>query len=426
MRGTEPRAARVTLRQLMAVPEFRALFLADLLSLAGDWIARAAVTLLVYERTGSAAASALAFAVGVLPWALAGPLLSGLADRLPRRRTLVFCDLFRAGTVALAAVPFVPWPVLLVLIFLAQCAAPPFRAARSAIIPDILTGEQFLAGSALGNIAFQVSQVVGFALGGLLVVAISPHGALLVDAGTFALSALLLQRGLSPHPARPSEDARGVRSDLAAGARLVLRDPRTRGLAALAWLSALISLPEALAAPMGVALGGGALTTGLLLAANPLGAAVGSALIMRWSPEVRARAVVPLAALACAALLPVALAPSLGLVLVCFVVSGLGVAYLVPANQLFVLLLPADRRGQAFGLVVTGMITGQGAAYILGGLVAGQVGLFVVTSATGVLGLVVLAVLARTWLRGEGSPTLASERVGDAVPEPTDAVLTVD
>ena len=90
-------AARpATFREVFAVREFRPLFGTFLLSTAGDELARVALTVLVYQRTDSPLLSAMTFAIGHLPWLLGGPLLSALADRLPRHRVLIATDAARA------------------------------------------------------------------------------------------------------------------------------------------------------------------------------------------------------------------------------------------------------------------------------------------------------------------------------------------
>ena len=110
---SEPRPARY--RDVFAVAEFRALFAAHLLSVIGDQFARVALTVLVFARTGSAALTALTYALTFLPAIVAGPLLSGLADRYPRRTVMVVADVARAALVAVMAVPGVPLPVLAAL-----------------------------------------------------------------------------------------------------------------------------------------------------------------------------------------------------------------------------------------------------------------------------------------------------------------------
>src|SRR5215813_11258602 len=91
--GTE--ATKATFAQIFANPEFRALWLAQLLSVAGDQLARVAITVLVYDHTRSPFWTALTYAITLLPWMVGGLALSGLADRLPRRQVMVVCDIAR-------------------------------------------------------------------------------------------------------------------------------------------------------------------------------------------------------------------------------------------------------------------------------------------------------------------------------------------
>src|SRR5262249_58496518 len=103
MSRTLSRSGQPTFREIFAVTEFRALWLAQLLSVAGDQLARVAMTVLVFDRTHSALWTALTYAVTFLPWVIGGVALSGLADRLPRRRVMVDCDLARTVLVCLMA-----------------------------------------------------------------------------------------------------------------------------------------------------------------------------------------------------------------------------------------------------------------------------------------------------------------------------------
>ena len=86
-------AARTTFRDVFAVTEFRALWLAQLLSVIGDQLARVALTILVYDRTRSALLAAITFVAGIVPAFLGGVTLAWLADRYPRRRVMIACDL---------------------------------------------------------------------------------------------------------------------------------------------------------------------------------------------------------------------------------------------------------------------------------------------------------------------------------------------
>src|SRR5829696_7981267 len=157
-----------TYGEVFAVAEFRALFAAQVLSVVGDQFARVALTVLVFDRTGSAGLAALAYALTFLPDVLGGPLLSGLADRYPRRTVMVVADLARAGLVALMALPGVPLWGLGALMVAVQLLNTPAGAARAATMPAILAGDRFVLGSAIHNTTVQLAQVLGFASGGAL------------------------------------------------------------------------------------------------------------------------------------------------------------------------------------------------------------------------------------------------------------------
>src|ERR1700748_2758092 len=70
--------ARATFGEVFRIGEFRALWIAQVLSVAGDQLARVAITLLVYDQTRSALLAAVAFAASVVPTFAGGLLLSGL------------------------------------------------------------------------------------------------------------------------------------------------------------------------------------------------------------------------------------------------------------------------------------------------------------------------------------------------------------
>jgi MFS family permease len=387
-----------TFRDLLAVSEFRALWAAYVLSLIGDQLARVALSVLVYDETRSPLLTALTYALGYLPWIVGGPLLSGLADRFPRRTVMVVTDVLRAAVVGLMAVPHVPLPVLLALLFAAELCAPPFSSARAALLPQVLDGELYLLGSAVNTITWEVTQVVGFVVAGASVAAVGAQGALLIDAVTFAVSAVILARWVQrrPTPEREPGDEIGLTADLRAGLRLVFGDPWLRTLTVLAWLCAAYMIPEALAAPIAVEDGAGPLAVGLLLAANPIGTAIGSILLGRWvSPERRLRWLIPMAFL-CGLPLTVCLwHPDLLLVGVLWGLSGLFSAYNLTANAAFVRAVPDARRGQALGIVQSGMAVGQGLGFLIAGAAAEKFDLLTVVAFGGIVTSV--AALALAW-----------------------------
>src|ERR1700712_2733561 len=262
--------------------------------MAGDQLARVALSVLVFQRTASTVLTALTYALTFLPALIGGALLAGLADRLPRRRVMVSADLIRAVLLALMALPGTPiWLVCTLLVF-AVLAGLPVSAAESALLPEILDGDTFVVGTGLRTITNQLAQLAGFAFGGLAVAAIGARSGLALDAITFALSALLVMLGAraGPVPAKVegSEPHSSYLATISQGIKLVARDPKLRTLLGFSWLLGLYVVPEGVAPPYAKALGAGAVGIGLLMAAGPAGTALGTYLFVRLVPSaVRSR-----------------------------------------------------------------------------------------------------------------------------------------
>lgn len=383
---------------VFAVPEWRWLFGAQALSLVGDQLCRVALTVLVFTATGSAPLTGLVFALTLLPWLVGGPLLGVVADRFPRRTVMIGADLVRAVLVALVAAPGLPLPAVCLLIVAVTLLAAPFEAARAATMPEVLPGDRYVVGSAVSNVTQQVAQVLGYAGGGLVLLVLSPRQALLLDAGTFLVSAALLRAGVQDRrpPVQPARSAGGAFSDVRAGAAVVLGDPLLRALVLLAWAGAAFAVvPEGLVAPYAQDLHGGAGAVGLLLAAAPAGAVVGALLVGRLvAPARRLRLLIPLALLSVAPLLGFLARPGLPVSLLLLALSGVGGAFQLPANAAFVAAVPAGLRGRAFALVGTGLYAGQGLAVLLAGVLASVVAPALVMVGAGGLGLVCVARLA--------------------------------
>jgi MFS family permease len=395
-----------TYREVFAVAEFRPLFGSYLLSTIGDELARVALTVLVYQRTDSALLSAVTFAISYLPWLLGGPVLSALADRFPRHRVLIASDVARAVLVALMAVPHAPLALLLALLLAVSLCSPPFEAARSALMADVLDGDRYAVGTSLTGVTAQVSQLIGYLLGGVLLVAASPSAALLFDAATYAVSAVWLTLGLRRRPAPAPETDEGaapsIWQDTRSGLRLVTSIPRLRAIVGLLWVSALfVNAPEGVATPLALQLDGSTAATGLLLAANPAGTAIGGLVLGRLCPpQLRDRLLGPLLALSLGGVLLAGLVPlvldrglaAYSLVVALFFVAGLGGACNIPLNVAFVQAVPSAYRGRAFGVAVAGLSGAQGLGIVLAGAGAEVLRPTTVVALAGGVGLVSVVV----------------------------------
>lgn len=370
MRTAEP--GRASYRQVFAVREFRAIFLAYGLSILGDQVARIAVSLLVFQRSHSALAATATFAVSFAPGVLGGPILTTLADRFPRRTVMIVCDLLRAVLLIGLAVPGLPLPVAFAVLLVVGLLEPPFEGARSALLPEVLSTESYVVASGVLQIVGQSGQVLGYLVGGALVAATSVQGALLLDAASFAVSAGLLLAGLRSRPAALSADEQhSLIADTVAGARYVLGEPTLRRLLGLALLgAAIIIVPEGLAVPVATSLHGGAVAAGVLTAAVPAGFVLGSVLLLRIEASRRQRLLLPLLVASCLPLLVTPLTGSLAVIAALWVLSGACGALQMIANAAFVAATPPSFRGRAFGIAGTSLYGVQGLAVLLGGGIA--------------------------------------------------------
>jgi predicted MFS family arabinose efflux permease len=399
-------AEPATYRALFTERQFCSLWLAQLISLTGDQLARVALGVLVYKQTGSALITGVIYAITYLPWLIGGPLLGGLADRYPRRTVMLVCQLISAVLVALMAIPGVPLVVLGSLLFVVILAESPFLAARASLLLDVLPDDRYVLASAINQLTIQGTQVLGFAVGGALISLTGPRNALAVDAVSFLLAAVLVRFGVQARSAPGAGLHLGGNWErMKVGAQVVFGDPRLRGLVLLGWLATFWVVPEGLAAPYAK---GDSTAVGLLLAAQPAGSVIGGLFLTRLvRPTVRIELMGALAILTSVPLLFFVVTPSLPVAVALLIVSGVGTTYNLPANAAFMQALPPERRGQAFGLVSAGLVAGQGISIAVAGAAAEASSPGPVICVAGVLGLVAALALSGAGKRFLAAPSPA-------------------
>jgi predicted MFS family arabinose efflux permease len=415
----EAPAVRARYRDVLGRGEFRAIFTANIVSMLGNVIASVALTVLIYQQTGSPALAALVMALSFLPYLIGGVLVSAIVDRLPARRVLVGCDLASAAVVAVMVIPGIPVAGLLVLLFGLGLIAPVFQSVRATVLPEVLPpGAPYVLGRSLMRLVAQGAQIAGYGAGGLLLVFLPPRGALAADAVSFGASALLLRLGLAFHRAagtgtgtgtgaagtggsggaggsggsggsRGSGSSGGAMArDSLAGLRAVLAHPATRRIMVFGWLLPVCEVaPEALAAPYASFIGQPARVAGYLLMGIPVGTVVADVLAARLlSTRWQRCIIVPAALLSFAALAGFADGPGLAVALALLVLAGLGSAWMVGMDGLLVTTAPPELRNRALALNSAGLMFTQGAGFALWGLAGQYVSLPVVIASAGVLG----------------------------------------
>ncbi|MGV9774838.1 MFS transporter [Streptosporangium sp. NPDC003464] len=360
MTPTQERGATYT--EVFAGREFRVLFGSFALLVAGDQIKMLALSALVYTRTGSPGLSAATYMLGFLPYIVGGTFLLSLADRLRPRELMIAGELVRVVTCLLLAFAGLPVWAMLALVLLTGLFSPVFAAARSALLPDLLPGDAFVLARSVLSMTAAGAQIGGLAVGGGILAAAGPDGALAGTAVLSAVAAVVLRAGLPGLPARGAVGGGAVRETLRVN-RSLLADARVRGLLLAHWLPvSFVTGAEAMLVPY---LGG---TAGIALAAASAGLAAGNLAVGRFAaPSARERLALPLAVLAGVPLLGFALQPGLaGAVLIAVLATAGSGAYQLGLQRRFLEAVPERVRGQAFGLVSAGAMTGQalGAALV--------------------------------------------------------------
>jgi MFS family permease len=271
--------------------DFRNLWLAQTTSAMGDSVVIVALALFVTDLTGNPTEVGIVLGAQLLP--LVSFLLIGgvWADRLPRARVIMTADVVRAvlhGTLALLI--FTDTVEIWHIVVIEACfgtAQAFFEPAYTGLVPRTVPAHEIQDAQALASLTFNFAELTGPAIATALVLGIGAGWAFLLDAVSFAVSALLLTRvRMSDAPPAPSE-RRTVVAELVEGFREV---------SSRAWLWVTV-LVFALAVPLGYAplyvLGptvaedtyGSAAVFGVVTASYGAGALAGALIGLRWRPR---------------------------------------------------------------------------------------------------------------------------------------------
>jgi MFS family permease len=213
-------------------PQFRRLATSYAINELGDWMGIVALSVLVFDRTGSALATAALF-IGTrfLP-ALLAPVLVARVERPPPRFALpvIYCGEAAAfGALALLAGKDFALAGVVVLAAIDGTLALAGRALTRAVVAALLepTGE-LRAGNAVLNVAFTGGAAIGPAVAGLVVAGFGTQSALLLDAVSFyAVALILLTAGSLP---QVEPDPGRVRERVRAGLVYIREQPTLRKL----------------------------------------------------------------------------------------------------------------------------------------------------------------------------------------------------
>jgi MFS family permease len=357
----------------LADRDYRLIWLAQLASTAGDWATRLALAVVVLHRTGSATMASLVVGASLVAWLGPGQLLSQFADLYGRRLVMVVSDVVRAVVFMSLALPVPTW-LLLVGAAVAGLAGPPFSAARAAATRELVPVEHYGPAMALAALTVDAGTVIGYALGGVILAVATPEGALLLNAATFAFSAVLVARLPETHERAGAEHRTG--SVLRGGFVAVFRQPLVRMAVVVGVLAAASGVGiEALVVVYNVRdLHGPAWVPGALLAAVAASSFAVTVMLPnsgRRSRLLRSAALTSIIGAVVAA--GGFLTGSHAGAVLAIVVSGAFYAVLSPANVVVGPLLPTAVRASAFSVLMGVLVVAQSLGASGAGLLADHV-----------------------------------------------------
>lgn len=397
-------------------PLFRRLATTYAVNELGDWMGIIALSVLVFDQTESALATAALFIGTRFFPALLAPLLVTRMEQPPPRFALpvIYCGEAAAfGALALLADDF-SLAVVIVLATVDGALALAGRSLTRAVVAALLepTGE-LRAGNAVLNVAFTGGAAVGPAIAGLVVAGVGVQAALLLDAASFYLIAMiLLTAGSLPH-AEP-EPGR-LRERFRAGLAYIRGEATLRRLlvaqgAAFVFFAAVLPIEVIYAKET---LGAGDSGYGLLLASWGVGMVLGSFVF-----AAARRAPLPyllfFSTLAVGAgYLGLAVAPTLAVACAASVLGGAGNGVQwVSAISAVQELTPAGMQARVMSVLESTGAAMPGVGFLLGGLIASSFdprAAFLVAG-IGVIAIVLIAapVLGRKWI-SDGVPMRPGE-----------------
>jgi MFS family permease len=336
--------------------DFRLLFLATVGSGFGTYLAAIALTVHIYDLTGSGSWVAALLVVDFLPIILIGLTLGPLVDRLSRRGLMIGSDVVRLAVFCI--LPFASSPSTIVaLAAVAGIATGFFRPAVYASLPNIVPDEELPAANSLLQGIENLAWMVGPVIGGAILATSGPDLAYWINAATFAVSIVLLQR--IPAARLRSEEplTKGHWHDLVEGFSLV-RNSRALLTVLVVWNvvllgNAAVNVAEVVLAK--VELNSGNVGFGVLVGASGLGLTVGSLLassaLDRHGLQRMYAGSIAIMGLGFGA---AAVSPNVWIAAVCVVVAAAGNGGSLVCNVLLVQRGAPDRlRGRAFTLIMS-------------------------------------------------------------------------
>jgi MFS family permease len=220
-------ATQLGLGDVIKLKPVRKLWLAQVVSVFGDFLAVFAVlTVVAYQMHGTAAQITWITVAFMLPFALISPVAGVFVDRWNVKRTMIVSDLIRA-VLALLLVFATSLNQIYAILFVLSAVSTFFVPAQSVTLRTVVPKEGLMAANSLIQQAFQIMRIVGPILAGVMVAVFGAKSCYLVDSASFILSAVLISTVLivrhatSPEPQSEKSKLQSVLADMGVGVKFI-------------------------------------------------------------------------------------------------------------------------------------------------------------------------------------------------------------
>ena len=214
------------MREALQIPAFRRLWLSQLVSIFGDFLALYAVySLITFKLHGTPRQVTLVTVFFLLPLSIVGPLAGVFVDRWNPKRTMIASDVIRGVLILGLLAASAPWHIYLVF-FVASVFSSFFLPAQSVALPQIVPAEGLLSANAAMQNAVQLVRIVSPALSGVLVGWLGERSCYYIDSASFLFSAVMISKIAIPErPPHAIAKMESVYKELFSGMRFILTHP---------------------------------------------------------------------------------------------------------------------------------------------------------------------------------------------------------
>ncbi|MEO7143002.1 MAG: MFS transporter [Bryobacteraceae bacterium] len=375
----EQKMPQQSMRQVLANRQFFRLWLGQVVSIFGDFLAMFAVYSVVSFKMHGTAAQVSLVSVSVLaPMALIGPVAGVLVDRWNVKRTMVASDLLR-GCLVLYLLFATSLPSIYAIFFVIGSISSFFYPAQSVTTPSIVAREGLLGASAIMQQSMQLGRIVSPTLAGVLVASFGERSCYYLDSFSFFFSAAMISTLVIPRAPHAERHMRSVLGDLFSGIRFILGHPAISFviLSMAAGVFALSCFGALIAVYVRDVLHGASTLFGVLASLIGVGTILGGAFVGRLARTRSRTHLVTFGILLVGVFIfgLTAVATRAASVIGCLGI-GFGVAFiLIPASALLQEETPLEMRGRVSSSSMSLMTMVQALAMILAGSAAARFGI---------------------------------------------------